>query len=277
MRLRIDAWATLERAAARYWAACAVWAVGIVLCANLTSHRPHPAPPPPPLVQCQRALLQQQQLCSTGKNVQLPMRMALFKLLVDRGVVYTMQWVLARPEGEPEGRRMIAVGGEVLTTLLDHNVNGVLQQFERVKSAGAGGGEKKRKREQTLLVQLCSMQPLVGSADARRHALDDPRDTAGGRRGSHGAWLSFLTLFDGGCLHAQCLGRFSRSFFRVQQIPTKMFSHLKDDPKSEQLLGCFHKLCIHSLLKPVLGPSQAAVLMYAARIKWSRKSAGVAW
>ncbi|ETW78504.1 hypothetical protein HETIRDRAFT_103916 [Heterobasidion irregulare TC 32-1] len=38
-------------------------------------------------------------------------------LLVDRGVVHAM--------GEPEGRRMIAVGGEVLTTLLDHNVNGM--------------------------------------------------------------------------------------------------------------------------------------------------------
>ena len=90
------------------------------------------------------------------KNVQLPKRMALLKLLVDRGVVHAT--------GEPEGRRMIAVGGEVLTTLLDHNVSGmperVLRQFEGVEGAGAGpssgvgagagadagagGGEKKR-------------------------------------------------------------------------------------------------------------------------------------
>ena len=33
VRLRVDAWATLGRAAARYWAACAGWAVGVVLCA----------------------------------------------------------------------------------------------------------------------------------------------------------------------------------------------------------------------------------------------------
>ena len=165
--------------------------------ARTPSPGPHPAPPPP-LAQRRRAvLLLLQQLCIMGKNVQLPTRMALFKLLVDRGVVHATQWALARPEGEPEGRRMIAVGGEVLTTLLDHDVNGVrehvLRQFEGVEGAGAGpssgvgagagagGGEKKREREQTLLSLLCLMlvssrelavQTLVG--DALRMMLEMP-------------------------------------------------------------------------------------------------------
>ncbi|ETW83794.1 hypothetical protein HETIRDRAFT_313109, partial [Heterobasidion irregulare TC 32-1] len=129
-------------------------------------------------------LLLLQQLCIMGKNVQLPTRMALFKLLVDRGVVHATQWALARPEGEPEGRRMIAVGGEVLTTLLDHDVNGVrehvLRQFEGVEGAGAGPSSG-REREQTLLSLLCLMlvssrelavQTLVG--DALRMMLEMP-------------------------------------------------------------------------------------------------------
>src|SRR5579863_8371581 len=66
-----------------------------------------------------------QQLCIMGKNVQLPTRMGLFKTLVDRGIVRPVQWALGQPEGTESGQQMIAVAGEVLVTLLDHDVNGV--------------------------------------------------------------------------------------------------------------------------------------------------------
>ncbi|ETW79379.1 hypothetical protein HETIRDRAFT_453805 [Heterobasidion irregulare TC 32-1] len=57
--------------------------------------------------------------------------MALFKLLVDCGVVHAT--------GEPDGRRMITVGGEQFEGL-----KGVGAGPSNGVRAGAGGGEKKR-------------------------------------------------------------------------------------------------------------------------------------
>jgi protein phosphatase-4 regulatory subunit 3 len=66
-----------------------------------------------------------QQLCAMGKNVQLPARMALFRTLVDRGVLWSVQWALSLSEKDPESRAVIGAGGEVFATLLDHDAYGV--------------------------------------------------------------------------------------------------------------------------------------------------------
>jgi hypothetical protein len=94
-----------------------------------------------------------------GKNVQLPTRMGLFKTLVDRGIVRPIQWALDQPEGTESGQQMIAVAGEVLVTLLDHDVNGVrdhvVTQFE--------GLEARESRDESLLALLCGL--MVRSRD----------------------------------------------------------------------------------------------------------------
>jgi protein phosphatase 4 regulatory subunit 3 len=56
-----------------------------------------------------------QQLCVMGKNVQLPARINLFRTLVERGVLYAVQWALCKPE-----KHIILAAGEILTVLLDH-------------------------------------------------------------------------------------------------------------------------------------------------------------
>lgn len=61
-----------------------------------------------------------QQLCIMGKNVQLPARVALFRTLVDRGVLFAVQWALSQPE-----KQLICVGGEILTSMLDHDTLGI--------------------------------------------------------------------------------------------------------------------------------------------------------
>ena len=66
-----------------------------------------------------------QKLCNMGKNTQLPMCMVLFKLLINYSIVHTIQWMLTHSGGKPKRWQMITVSGLVLTTLLDHNVNGV--------------------------------------------------------------------------------------------------------------------------------------------------------
>ena len=82
-----------------------------------------------------------QQLCVMGKGVQWPSRMQLFKMLVDRGVLHALQWALTNPEDEQAGLQTIAIAGEILMTLLDHDVNGVREQILRQCEYFAGRGE----------------------------------------------------------------------------------------------------------------------------------------
>ncbi|KAI0309050.1 component of IIS longevity pathway SMK-1-domain-containing protein, partial [Amylostereum chailletii] len=160
-----------------------------------------------------------QQLCIMGKNVQLPTRMALFKLIVDRGVVHAIQWALSLPETTPEGQQMIAVAGEVFMTLLDHDVNGVREHIVRQCEQNTASGAK----DESLLLSLCAImvrsrdlavQTLVG--DALRMLLEMP-------------------IADS----------------NEAIVPSKLFSRARDDAKVEKFLDYFYKLCISTLLKPI--------------------------
>ena len=99
-----------------------------------------------------------QQLCIMGKNVQLPARMALFRALVDRGVLFGVQWALNLPEKDTTNKPMINAAGEILVALLDHDLNGVrghvLKQviaIEKEREAGKKGADK----AETILEMAC--------------------------------------------------------------------------------------------------------------------------
>jgi protein phosphatase 4 regulatory subunit 3 len=125
-----------------------------------------------------------QQLCIMGKNVQLPARMALFRNLVDRGVLFAVQWALSRSEKDIVSKPVIGAGGEILSALLDHDVNGVrghvLKQvvaIEKERLAGKRGADK----AETIMELCCKLmaqskemaiQNQVG--DALRVWLDLP-------------------------------------------------------------------------------------------------------
>lgn len=100
-----------------------------------------------------------QQLCIIGKNVQLPARMGLFQTLVDRGIVQPVQWALGQPEGTEPGQQMISVAGEVLVTLLDHDVNGVREHVV----TQCDSFELRQSRDESLLTLLCGL--MVRSRD----------------------------------------------------------------------------------------------------------------
>jgi len=55
-----------------------------------------------------------------GKNVQLPMRLALFRSLVDRGILYPVQWALNQDD-----IKVLNTAGEILAMVLDHDAGGV--------------------------------------------------------------------------------------------------------------------------------------------------------
>lgn len=117
-----------------------------------------------------------QQLCIMGKNVQMPARMALFRTLVDRGILFAVQWALNLPEKEDQNRQMISAAGEVLSAMLDHDLNGVrghvLKQvvaIEKEREAGKKGADK----AETILEMACrimaqskdlSVQSQIGDA-----------------------------------------------------------------------------------------------------------------
>jgi protein phosphatase 4 regulatory subunit 3 len=99
-----------------------------------------------------------QQLCIMGKNVQLPARMALFRALVDRGVLFGVQWALTLSENDASNKPMINAAGEILVGLLDHDLNGVrghvLKQvlaIEKEREAGKKGADK----AETILEMAC--------------------------------------------------------------------------------------------------------------------------
>jgi protein phosphatase 4 regulatory subunit 3 len=101
-----------------------------------------------------------QQLCVMGKNVQLPARMTLFRSLVDRGIIFAVQWALGLPEKEESSKPMISAAGEILAALLDHDLNGVrghvLKQvaaIEKEREAGKKGADK----AETILSLVCRM------------------------------------------------------------------------------------------------------------------------
>ncbi|KAI0355408.1 DUF625-domain-containing protein [Trametes cingulata] len=168
-----------------------------------------------------------QQLCAMGKNVQLPARLQLFRILVDRGLVFAVQWGLSQPETDEEGRQMIAASGEILMALLEYDLNGVrghvLKQLGTMEREKANG--KNIRDKETVLMLMCkvlvrsrdsAVQSLVGEAlrQLLEMATNDPADTPN---------LSLKLL---------------------QQ-------RAKDDPGIEKFLDYFYKFCIDVLFKPL--------------------------
>lgn len=153
------------------------------------AYAPPPDLSPEDLSQRKEVILLVQQLCIMGKNVQLAARMALFRTLVDRGILFAVQWALGLPEREPSNRPMISAAGEILISLLDHDLNGVrghvLKQvvaIEKEKDAGKKGSSS----ADTIVEMTCrimaqsrdlAVQCHVG--DALKIWLDVPSGEAG--------------------------------------------------------------------------------------------------
>jgi len=126
-----------------------------------------------------------QQLCIIGKNIQIQARLTLFRSLVDRGILFAVQWALNLPERDESNKPVMCAAGEVLTALLDHDLNGVrghvLKQvvaIEKEREAKKKGADK----AETILEMCCrimsqthdlAVQAQVG--DALKTWLDLPQ------------------------------------------------------------------------------------------------------
>ncbi|KAF8076723.1 component of IIS longevity pathway SMK-1-domain-containing protein [Lyophyllum atratum] len=178
-----------------------------------------------------------QQLCIMGKNVQLAARMALFRSLVDRGVLFGVQWAITLPERDPTNKPMISAGGEILVALLDHDLNGVrghvLKQVVAIEKERAGGRKGADKAE-TILEMACRIMAQSGElavqsqvGDALKVWMDLPPDTP-----------SMLAAGAGAPDPASTLAAGTKGPIR------------KEDPGTERYMDYFYKDCIHILFKP---------------------------
>lgn len=133
-----------------------------------------------------KVILLIQQLCAMGKNVQLPARIALFRTLVNRGILHAVQWAVAQPD-----RQMISTAGEILAVILEHDTAGVRAHVLRQAVAldrltngaqpdSAGDADDAKGKEaavpppfkESILQVMCSM--MASSADlAMQNQLAD--------------------------------------------------------------------------------------------------------
>ncbi|KLO19930.1 DUF625-domain-containing protein [Schizopora paradoxa] len=217
-------------------------------------HSPEPGPAPKPTddidTRRNEVILLLQQLCQIGKNVQLPARIALFRTLVERGVLYALQWALCR--SERSDRPLVSTAGEILTTLLDHQTAAVRshiltqaialgqptgskeeEEGEKGKAKAIGPEKPKESTEappfpETLLQLLCRMLPNSEDlavqcqlAESLRMLLDIPQGDGNGETHMGAA--------------------------------TKLLSRqTKDDPSVERFLDNFYKVCVDTLFRPIL-------------------------
>lgn len=171
-----------------------------------------------------------QQLCAMGKNVQLQARINLFRALVDRGVLFPVQWALGLSEQDPSSKPMIVAAGEILATLLDHDLNGVrahvVKQTNVILTAKQSG---QKGTPETLLQTACMV--MVTSGDLAVQSLVGE---------SLKSWLD-LPL-DAGPPHGLENG----------PLGVNKFLARKDEPTTERFLDYFYSDCVSILFKPVL-------------------------
>lgn len=130
-----------------------------------------------------------QQLCAMGKNVQLPARLALFRTLVDRGILFAIQWAFSLPEKEDTSKSVVSAAGEITAILLEHDLHGVrghickqaaaLEREKAVGRLGADGAETLLKLLCRIMVQSRDVAVQCQIGDALKALLDVSQNIGG--------------------------------------------------------------------------------------------------
>ncbi|KAJ7118588.1 component of IIS longevity pathway SMK-1-domain-containing protein [Mycena crocata] len=178
-----------------------------------------------------------QQLCAMGKNVQLPARMALFRTLIERAVLFVVQWALSHSEKDAASRAVIGAGGEVFAALLDHDAGGVRDHI--MKQVGAIENEREAKKRgadkaETLAELVCGM--VARSTDlAVQSQMGD----------------ALKVLVD-----VQLPEMPAATGPATEATPVGMRPRMKDNPTNERFMDYFYRDCVHILFKPMMELSE---------------------
>lgn len=161
------------------------------------------------------------QLCATAKNVQVSTRFALYRLLVDRGVLYMIQWALSVQNPDPDMLGVQHLCGDILLSVMEYDPHGVRQNVLHHAEAGV----------RTLLEQLIATMGGTKDLALRSQVADGIRVL----------------------LEVQGAG----SDMGLGDRPTpaaaaKAAMARREDPATEKFLLYFYEQCIISLYKPIL-------------------------
>lgn len=189
-----------------------------------------------------------QQLCVMGKNVQLPARMALFRAVVEHGVLHALQWALAHGSATDD-RQLTSTAGEILTLLIEHDTAGTRSHVLRqITSRAEAEKDKAAGKEPTQAAGPRGTEPLLGEmirvltgshewalksqmADALRVMLDSPTEAQGLVSGLQGMQAWGLTR---------------------AQLTALRALRPKDDPNHDSFLDNFYKGWVTDLFQPLL-------------------------
>ncbi|KAG8698285.1 Platinum sensitivity protein [Ceratobasidium sp. 394] len=161
------------------------------------------------------------QLCATAKNVQVSTRFALYRLLVDRGVLYMIQWALSVQNPDPDMLSIQHLCGDILLSVMEYDPHGVRQNVLHHAEAGV----------RTLLEQLIAT--MGGTKDlALRSQIADAIRVLLEVQGAG----SDMGLGDRPTAAAAAKAAMAR----------------REDPATEKFLLFFYEQCIISLYKPIL-------------------------
>ncbi|CAE6527395.1 unnamed protein product [Rhizoctonia solani] len=161
------------------------------------------------------------QLCATAKNVQVTTRFALYRLLVDRGVLYAIQWAFSVHNPSPDMISVQHLCGDILLSVMEYDPHGVRQNVLQHSEAGV----------RTLLEQLIA---TMGSTKdlALRSQISD-------------ALRVLLEVQGAG-------GEMSVGERSAVSAAAKAAMGRREDPATERFLQYFYEQCIISLYKPIL-------------------------
>ncbi|KAF9513249.1 hypothetical protein BS47DRAFT_980933 [Hydnum rufescens UP504] len=129
------------------------------------------------------------QLCLMGKNVQIPTRLALYRTLVERGVLYAIEWALRAPchgtggdalmlNGPQTGASMsssdtsplLDIAAEVLIVVVDHHVAGVRSHIVRQNDLLKARGPENELRRAAIGL----LPPRLPIAKEKEQDKDEP-------------------------------------------------------------------------------------------------------
>ncbi|CEL59479.1 putative protein C216,01c OS=Schizosaccharomyces pombe (strain 972 / ATCC 24843) GN=SPBC216.01c PE=2 SV=3 [Rhizoctonia solani AG-1 IB] len=161
------------------------------------------------------------QLCATAKNVQVTTRFALYRLLVDRGVLYAIQWAFSVQNPTPDMVSVQHLCGDILLSVMEYDPHGVRQNILQHSDVGV----------RTLLEQMIA---TMGSTKdlALRSQISD-------------ALRVLLEVQGAG-------GDMSVGERSAVSAAAKAAMGRREDPATERFLQYFYEQCIISLYKPVL-------------------------
>ncbi|CAE6455844.1 unnamed protein product [Rhizoctonia solani] len=172
------------------------------------------------------------QLCATAKNVQVTTRFALYRLLVDRGVLYAIQWAFSVHNPNQDMVSVQHLCGDVLLSVMEYDPHGVRQSILHHSEAGV----------RTLLEQMIA---TMGSTKdlALRSQISDALRVLLEVQGAGGE----MTVGERSAVSAAAKAAMGR----------------REDPATERFLQYFYEQCIISLYKPILALPDFTVLQGA--------------